>query len=197
MPYGNIRTFISPKTETVHGDRSGEVASLRNREIQLRLDAYHDKFWGQNRRPDASKHLPGKRAMIDRGGQFSYRFVVDDSVPDHDPRAPLLDLELWASWQDDNANSLPFVDPNTGEKSWRKIPSRWAPIKRFVFAQLQASWPNERFANGLTIEQMDEEFTAILQFALANIKPTPPPKEINRTSLLRHVAAVEKLSNGR
>src|SRR3990167_591596 len=99
MPYGDNATFISPRTEQVHGDRSGEVAALRNREIQLRLDAYHDKFWGMNLRPDASKHLPGKRAMIDKSGQFSYRFVVDTSVPDNDPRADIADLELWAAWQ--------------------------------------------------------------------------------------------------
>ena len=196
MPHQDIATFRSPKTETVHGDRSGEVASLRNREIQLRLDAYHDRFWGQNRRPDASKHLPGKRAMIDRGGQFSYRFVVDDSVPDNDPRAPLLDLELWASWQDDNANSLPFTDPNTGEKSWRKIPSRWAPIKRFVYENLQRDWDNERFAAGMTNEEMDTEFTQILTYSINHVKPAQPPTEINRSSLLRHVSAVEKL-NGR
>src|SRR3990167_2058234 len=194
MPYGDTPTFKSPKTETVHGDRSGEVASLRNREIQLRLDAYHDRFWGQNRRPDASKHLPGKRAMIDRGGQFSYRFVVDDSVPDNDPRAPLLDLELWASWQDDNANSLPFTDPNTGEKSWRKIPSRWSPIKRFVYENLQRDWDNERFAAGMTNEEMDTEFTQILTYSINHVKPAQPPTEINRSSLLRHVSAVEKLN---
>src|SRR3990167_10899689 len=141
MPYGDTPTFISPRTEQVHGDRAGEVAAARNREIQLRLDAYHDKFWGMNMRPDASKHLKGGgRAKIDVGGVFKYRHVVDTSVPDIDPRADLADMELWASWQPEGANSLPYKDPNTCESKWRRIPSKWQPIRNFVFENLQRDW---------------------------------------------------------
>lgn len=172
-------------------DTAGQTAADRNRQIQLRLDAWHGKNYGGSMRPDAAKHLLGRRAMLDVGGQLKYRYVVDPSVPDNDPRADLADLELWTSWQLNGSNSLPFKDPNTGEKGWRKIPSRWQPIYDYVFRTLQELWTNARF---LTLDEgtLDNEFAACLKWALKHITPAQPPKEINQKALLRHISEATK-----
>src|SRR3990167_1913994 len=95
------------------GDNAGEIAGARNREIQLRLSAYHDAHYGGSQKPDASKYVNGKRAKIDNRGVFTNRYTAAPGVADDAKNVAEQDFLHWLAWQEPQSGG--YYERATGD----------------------------------------------------------------------------------